>query len=76
MALHSHQSINQILMTEQKMGDLKQLMWQFSFQGNSSWSISPDMQWNKLVFSPLYLTVLVWLLTAGFKEIKEVSLLE
>lgn len=26
MALHSHLSINQILMTEQKMDDLKQLM--------------------------------------------------
>jgi len=26
MALHSHPSINQILMTEQKMDDLKQLM--------------------------------------------------
>lgn len=61
MALHSHLSINRILMTEQKMGDLKRLM----RGGNSSWCIPPDMQYSKLIFSPLYATVFVLLLTAG-----------
>lgn len=58
MALHLHLSINQILMTEQKMDDLKQLMRDESnFEEIVLGAYRPICIIAKLIFSPLYATV-------------------